>query len=46
MAFFADMGGFVLHTDDGVPLPLNAKQLHWLVTNGHLDCPEITPEEI
>jgi hypothetical protein len=30
-AFFADMGGFVLHTEDGVTFPLNAIQLHWLV---------------
>ncbi|KAK0389859.1 hypothetical protein NLU13_3432 [Sarocladium strictum] len=33
MAFFADMGGFVLHAADSQPFPLNAKQLHWLVVN-------------
>ena len=35
-AFFADMGGFILHCDDWVPFPVNAKQLHYLVTEGYL----------
>ena len=35
-AFLADMGGFVLHAPDFVPFPLNAKQVHFLVTNGYV----------
>ncbi|KAH3953956.1 hypothetical protein HBI56_028760 [Parastagonospora nodorum] len=30
-AFFADVGGFVLYTQDGTLFPANALQLHWLV---------------
>ncbi|KAI1399825.1 hypothetical protein F4819DRAFT_497791 [Hypoxylon fuscum] len=46
MGFFADMGGFVLETSDGDPFPLNAKQLHWLVANKHIEYPNIRNEEI
>lgn len=49
LAFFADMGGFVLHTkstDGDIKFPLNAKQLHWLVVNGHIDYPQTTADEI
>lgn len=46
LAFFADMGGFVLDGSDFDSFPLNAKQLHWLVVNGHLPYPETTPAEI
>jgi hypothetical protein len=35
-AFFADMGGFILHPDDWVPFHINAKQLHYLVTAGYI----------
>ena len=40
-AFFADMGGFVLHprlstTEDWVSFPVNARQVHYLVVNGYL----------
>ena len=35
-AFFADMGGFVLHPRDWVPFPLNAKQVHYLVTKNYI----------
>jgi len=35
-AFFADMGGFVLHDPSWVPFPLNAKQVHYLVAEGYL----------
>ena len=45
-AFFADMGGFTLHTPDWVPFPINAKQLHYLVVRGHLPWPLITKKEI
>ena len=40
-AFFADMGGFVLHTRDQLPFPLDAKQLHYLVSKQHLQLPEL-----
>lgn len=35
-AFFADMGGFVLSTGDGVTFPLTAKQLHYLLVEGYI----------
>ncbi|KAI1374029.1 hypothetical protein F4677DRAFT_428000 [Hypoxylon crocopeplum] len=46
MAFFADMGGFVLETSDCDPFPLNVKQLHWLVVNKHIEYPNIKNDEI
>ncbi|KAJ9138188.1 hypothetical protein NKR23_g8608 [Pleurostoma richardsiae] len=46
MAFFADMGGFVLQAKESESFPLNAKQLHWLVVNGHIAYPDVPPEEI
>ncbi|KAJ9605919.1 hypothetical protein H2200_009768 [Cladophialophora chaetospira] len=45
-AFFADMGGFVLHAPGAEPFPLNAIQLHWLVVNNFIDYPAITRREI
>lgn len=38
-AFFADMGGFVIHARDQELFPLDTKQLHYLVSNGYLDLP-------
>jgi hypothetical protein len=35
-AFFADMGGFILHSDDWVSFPVNSKQLHYFVTEGYI----------
>jgi hypothetical protein len=35
-AFLADMGGFVLHPPDWVEFPLNAKQVHYLVTHNYI----------
>lgn len=40
-AFYADMGGFILHTPDWVPFPIDAKQLQYLVTEGYVEFPEI-----
>ncbi|KAL9944097.1 hypothetical protein D7B24_001977 [Verticillium nonalfalfae] len=40
------MGGFVLKADGIEPFPLNAKQLHWLVMNRHVEYPAITTAEI
>ncbi|KAJ9656387.1 hypothetical protein H2198_004965 [Neophaeococcomyces mojaviensis] len=45
-AFFADMGGFVLHARESAPFPLNAKQLHWLVVNKKVEYPEISDKEL
>ena len=38
-AFFTEMGGFVLHTRDQLPFPLDAKQLHYLVSKRYLQLP-------
>ncbi len=35
-AFFADMGGFVLHTSDFDPFPIDAKQLLYLLTRDYI----------
>ena len=40
-AFLADMGGFTLHTSDWVAFPLNAKQLHYLVTHGFVSYADV-----
>jgi hypothetical protein len=45
-AFFADMGGFVLHTGDDVVFPLNAIQLHWLVQHKYVELPTISKREV
>lgn len=45
-AYFADMGGFVLHTPNWTPFPLDAKQVHYLVTEGYMEYPAIDPEII
>lgn len=41
-AFFAEMGGFRLRTMDFEAFPLDAKQIHYLVSNGHMDLPTLT----
>ena len=40
-AFFADMGGFVLQPRDERPFPLDAKQLHYLVSRRHVNLPKL-----
>lgn len=45
-AFYADSGGFVLQAPDCVAFPITAKQVHYLVRQGHLPMPTITKEEI
>ena len=45
-AFYANMGGFVLHPRESAPFPINARQLHWLVLHGYLDYPAITAKEV
>ena len=46
LAFFADMGGFVLHPPDSESFPLNAKQLHWLIEHGFLEYPVVSSDDI
>jgi len=45
-AFFADMGGFMLHTPDFPPFPIDAKQTHYLVAKKHIQCPQVTKKDI
>ena len=45
-AFFADMGGFLLQTYEERDFPLNAKQLHFLVSKGYLPPPSLDRREI
>ena len=40
-AFFVDMVGFVLHTRGQWPFPVDAKQLHRLVSRQYLSLPEL-----
>jgi hypothetical protein len=45
-AFFADMGGVLLHCPDFPPFPINAYQLNNLIAKGHVAYPEISQKEI
>ena len=45
-AFFADMGGFILQSPDFVPFPVNAKQVHYLISQGYLMFPTISKRQI
>ena len=45
-AFYADMGGFLLVSPDSTPFPISAKQVHYLVSQGFLQLPNITRAEI
>ena len=45
-AWYAEMGGFFLHTSDCDPFPLNAAQLHYLVKEELLDFPTVTKKAI
>ena len=45
-AFFADMGGFILHTRDQNQFPLDAEQLQYLVSKGFLDQPTFSNREL
>ncbi|TKX25337.1 hypothetical protein C1H76_2570 [Elsinoe australis] len=46
LAFFADMGGFVLKSSDSPDFPANAKQVHWLVDNKHVEYPSVKSDEL
>lgn len=45
-AFFADMGGFLLQTDDSSMFPLDAEQLYYLVSKNYIEYPNIDKEDI
>lgn len=45
-AFYADMGGFLLHPTDCPSFPITAKQVHYLVQQRYLPMPKITKKEI
>ncbi|KAL8822227.1 MAG: hypothetical protein Q9191_007036 [Dirinaria sp. TL-2023a] len=45
-AFFADMGGFILHTRDQAQFSLDAQQLYYLVSKGYLDRPTFNHREL
>lgn len=45
-AFYADMGGFLLHPPDCKSFPITAKQVHYLVQQRYLPVPKITGKEI
>ena len=45
-AFFAEMGGFMLHPKDSRPFPVNNRHIQWLVMNGFMEIPPITTRKI
>jgi hypothetical protein len=45
-AFYADMGGIHVQHRAWKSFPVNAKQLHYLVTRGHMVYPEVPLKEI
>lgn len=40
-AFFADMGGLLLHCSDSAPFPVNSQQVLYLVEKSHLEYPNL-----
>lgn len=44
--FFANAGGFVLHTNDSPPFPINSKSILYLVSKGYIPAPSVTSKEI
>ena len=45
-AFFADMGGILLHPNDSTPFLVNSRQLAYLVEHEYIQCPQISAEDI
>ncbi|KAI9709005.1 MAG: hypothetical protein M1812_007818 [Candelaria pacifica] len=45
-AFFADMGGFVLHSPDFPAFPVDAQQVQYLVVNKYIPYPNVDEKEI
>ena len=44
--FYADSGGFMLHSHDHHPFPVSAKQIHYLIKSNHIPIPSLTEKEI
>jgi hypothetical protein len=44
--FYANAGGFILHSPDMPPFPINADAIYYLVRERYLEPPSITKEEI
>ncbi|KAI9727230.1 MAG: hypothetical protein M1834_008490, partial [Cirrosporium novae-zelandiae] len=40
-AFFADMGGFIIQFSDCISFPVDAEQLHYLISKGYLEYPKL-----
>ncbi|KAF2668074.1 hypothetical protein BT63DRAFT_308818 [Microthyrium microscopicum] len=45
-AFYANMGGFMLHTPDFAPFPVDAKQLLFLIKGGFVELPKLQKRAI
>jgi hypothetical protein len=45
-AFYVDSGGFFLHTPDFKPIPIDAKQLLYLINHKYVDYPTLSEEDI
>ena len=45
-AFFADMGGFFLHSPDFPPFPVDSQQMKYLVAKGYISFPDVDEETI
>ncbi|PVH72032.1 hypothetical protein DL98DRAFT_596360 [Cadophora sp. DSE1049] len=45
-AFYADSGGFFLHTPDFKPIPIDAKQLLYLIKHEYLEYPTLSTADI
>lgn len=45
-AFFADAGGFILHTADYPPFPVTGLQLHYLITHDYIAMPQLSKKHI
>jgi hypothetical protein len=45
-AFYADSGGYFLHSPDFKPIPVNAKQLLYLIDHEYVDYPTLSEQDI
>ncbi|KAH0562826.1 hypothetical protein GP486_002551, partial [Trichoglossum hirsutum] len=45
-AFYANAGGFVIHTPDFPPFPINAKSIYYLRSINRIKLPNIKREDI
>lgn len=45
-SFYANMGGFILHTTDEGSFPINSAQLHHLVVNNYVPYPRVSKKNI